>query len=260
MIKSMCGEGADTIMMIPDNNQNNDAEDSLREKGIYYITGEIEPNSLLSIQQDILLKHLNPKWEDDIQIFINSCGGSCSETWALIDLLDFVKMDVWTTTIGEALSAGASILAAGTKGKRRATPNASIMVHTVAGGIFGNTAQIAAQAKALEQEHRRDIRFWITRTNLTTEKELREKLLLDVDNFLTPEQALAFGIIDEVLGSQKVVVEPLPVQSTKTEFPIKISFQKETKKQVKQRARPIPASQSTSKGKKQIVQKERRRK
>lgn len=231
VIKSEYEDGADIIMLTSDNNQNSDVADQLRSKGIYYITGEIEPDSLLLVQQDILLKHLNPEWKDDIQIFVNSVGGSCSETWALIDLLDFVKMDVWTTVVGEALSAGAAILAAGTKGKRRATPNASIMIHTVAGGIYGNIAQIAAQTKAFDQEQRKDIRFWTSHSNLTTEEDLCKKLLLDVDNYLTPEQALSFNIIDEIIGLNKQVEkDSIPVVKDKTKILTKTQQDKQIRK------------------------------
>jgi ATP-dependent protease ClpP protease subunit len=72
----------------------------LKKKGIYYITGEIGFNSLLDIHQDILLKHMDPKWTDDIQLIINSYGGYVAEGYSLIDLLDWVRMDVRTIAIG----------------------------------------------------------------------------------------------------------------------------------------------------------------
>ena len=215
--------------------QNNDAEDSLRIKGIYYITGEIDSNNLLPIQQDILLKHLTPDWKDDIQIFINSAGGSTTETWAFIDLLHFIRMNVWTTVIGEASSAGAIILASGTSGMRRAAPNASIMIHQFFGGMAGNYAEIAAQSKDIELEQARHLRFWTQCSNLKTKEEVEKKLLLRVDNYLSPLQALEFGIIDTILGQEKnevcnidrdvlesaVASQPQP-ETTKKEKPNKI--------------------------------------
>ena len=90
----------------------------LRKKGIYYITGEIEDESLVEIHQDIVLKHLDPKWKDDIQVIVNTVGGYCPETWGLVDLLDYVRMDVRTVGLGECCSAGAVLLASGTPGKR----------------------------------------------------------------------------------------------------------------------------------------------
>jgi ATP-dependent Clp protease protease subunit len=239
-------EGADIIMVTSDNNQNSDASEILRSKGIYYITGEIEEDSLLSIHQDVLLKHINPEWKDDIQIFVNSPGGSPVELWSFVDLLDFIRMDVWTTAIGEVCSAGGIIVAAGTHGKRRMTPNASFMVHQFSGGISGNYAQLTAQATWLHQEQARHLRFWKKHSNLKNDADLCKNLLLEVDNYLTPEQALAFGIVDEIIGSQKTVVpEPPPTVTDKTTFPIKIPFAKKAARPKKAR----PACKSSTKGK-----------
>ena len=82
-----------------------DAEDALRNAGIYYITGEIDTDSLLAIHQDILAKHIDPSWRNrEIQLVINSIGGEVSEGWMFLDLLDFVRMDVRTVGMGEICS------------------------------------------------------------------------------------------------------------------------------------------------------------
>jgi ATP-dependent Clp protease protease subunit len=193
----------DFILPTSSNDQGNDIEENLRNRGIYYIVGEIDTGTLIPIQQDLLLKHLTPSWKDDVQLFINSCGGCAQEMWALVDLMEFVRMDVWTTVIGQASSAGAVLLAAGTKGKRRAAPNASIMIHQVAGGLGGNYSQIVAQSKDYQMEHMRHLKFWARHSNLGTIEEVEKQLVLTVDNSLSIETAMKFGVIDEILGYEK---------------------------------------------------------
>lgn len=176
-----------------------DTEEQLQSRGIYYIVGDIELGGLKEIQQDILLKHLSPKWQDDIHIFINSPGGVLSETWALVDLLSTVKMDVWTTGIGEICSAGTILLAAGSPGKRRVMSNSGLMIHHFSTGHYDSYPQLVAAAVGDKLEQERNERFWLTHSNLSTVQEVKEKLLTVTDNWLTPSQALSLGIIDEVI-------------------------------------------------------------
>lgn len=180
------------------------ASDKLREKGIYYISGEIETGSLLDIQQDILLKHLDASWEDDIQLIINSCGGDCSEAWALVDLLDWIKMDVHTTGLGTCASMGAILLAAGTPGKRIAGKNTSIMVHgAFMTGIDGNYQELIAATIDMQQEFNRAIRFWKEHSSCKTDDEVKKLFLNGFDHHYTPEEALKYGLIDHITGQPK---------------------------------------------------------
>lgn len=185
------------------------ASDELSEHGIYFITGEIDRDSLLPIQQDIMLKHIDPSWSGDIQLFINSLGGSAIETWAFIDILDMVRMDVQTTALGYVASAAACIFAAGTKGKRRATQNATILVHQFSTAIGGNYSELVNAQRDLDREMQKDIRFWKEHSNLDEEKVVSQ-LLKGLDTALTPEEALELGIVDEIMTSRKVPeVKPL---------------------------------------------------
>jgi len=176
-----------------------DAADQLKSKGIYYITGTINEDSLLDVHQDIILKHLDPAWVDDIQIIINTCGGLVAEGWALIDLLDWVRMDVKTVGLGECASTGACLLAAGTKGKRVISSNTSIMIHAATHYIGGDKPSLISQMKYVEEEYERDVNFWIKHSNLKNIKEVEKHLLTSKDVYLTGEQALAFGIVDSVI-------------------------------------------------------------
>ena len=185
----------DNIFSSDDSNR-----DNLAKLGVYYITGEIEQNSLLYIHQDVLLKHLSDKWNKAIQIIINSPGGLVSETWALIDLFDYVKMDVQTIGMGYIGSAGALLLASGTKGKRIISKNSHLMVHQFEAGAIGNYSQLVAEQKGLELEQQRHISFWTEHSKFTTEKEVIDNLLKGQDINLSPREALSFGIVDQILG------------------------------------------------------------
>lgn len=175
----------------------------LTEQGIYFINQEIELSTLTPICQDLLLKHLSPKWEADIQIYINSPGGVMSEAWALVDLLDLVKMDIQTIGIGLTCSAGAIILSSGTKGKRFITQNTEIMIHEFEASMDGNFSSLKANSRSLELEQFRHIRFWTNHCNLQTEQEVRQKLLNGKNFFLSPEEALELGIVDHILENPK---------------------------------------------------------
>jgi len=179
-----------------------DPKEELTKKGIYYITDMIETDSLLAIQQDVLLKHLDPKWEEDIQIMVNSCGGSVPEMWALIDLLQWIRMDVCTTGLGDCASAGACLLSCGTPGKRLCAPNTSIMVHGAQLFMFGRNDRkgLASISKMMEDEHEKDIKFWIKHSKYTTKKQIEEKFLNGEDHWFTAMEALKHGLVDEVVG------------------------------------------------------------
>lgn len=178
--------------------------DLLQQKGIYYITSAIQQDSLLSIQQDILLKHIEGNWKGPIQLFINSPGGIAPETWCLVDFLEYINFEIWTTGMGQVCSAGASLLACGTKGKRRVMPNTTIMIHQFSAMSEGNYSQLVAEMTQFRMEQDRDIKFWLEHSNLKTEKEVLEKILKPTDTYLSPEQALELGIIDEVITKKQI--------------------------------------------------------
>lgn len=185
------------------------SSEKLREKGIYYITGSIEQDSLLEIHQDILLKHLDPSWKDDIQLIVNCLGGEIPEGWAFIDLLKFIRMDVRTVGMGECCSLGAMLVACGTNGKRIAAQNLSLMVHGASSFNFinGNKQQIIAQMKWVEHEHERDINFWIQHSKHKTRKQIEKYFLNGSDQYFTAEQALNHGIVDFIQMTSKDNVE-----------------------------------------------------
>jgi len=186
-------------------NPGSDTSSQLEGKGIYYITGEIEPDSLLHIHQDILLKHIDPHWQEDIQLIINSPGGAAPEGWALIDLLDYVRMDIRTTGIGCIASLGTMILAAGTPGKRSLMPSSSIMtheVHLMIGPTVIRKQDLTAYEQDMRQEYQRTLDFWLRVSGLKTVSAVEKKLLGPVDHYFTPQEAVELGIADLIIGQQ----------------------------------------------------------
>jgi ATP-dependent Clp protease protease subunit len=186
-----------------------DTSEELKRKGIYYLVGEIESGSLIQTHQDIILKHLDPNWHGEIQLIVNSCGGESSEMWALIDLLDWVRMDVRTIGMGLCASAGAMLLAAGTPGKRIAAKNLTVMIHQGWTVVEGKHDELIAQTKYVTDEQKRDIRFWIEKSRYKSPETVQKYLLHSTDNYFTAKEALRHGIIDEVIGLPKEdIVKP----------------------------------------------------
>ena len=141
--------------------------------------------------------------ERDIEIYINSPGGSFTALTAIYDTMRYIKPDVRTVCLGQAASAAAVILAAGTKGKRLALPNSRILIHQPATeGGYGQSSDIEIQAREILRIRSLMEQMLSEDTGKTMEEISRD---IERDKYLTAEQALEYGIIDEVLTSLKAV-------------------------------------------------------
>ncbi|HJN51363.1 MAG TPA: ATP-dependent Clp endopeptidase proteolytic subunit ClpP [Pseudomonadales bacterium] len=167
---------------------------------IIFIVGPIEDMvANLVVAQLLFCESENA--DKDIQLYINSPGGSVTSGLAIYDTMQFVHSDIRTMCIGQAASMGALLLAGGTKGKRTCLPNSRVMIHQPSGGSQGQASDIEIQAK--------EILFLRERLNLIladhTGKDL-ETIAQDTerDNFMTAEQALEYGLIDEVQDPRTV--------------------------------------------------------
>ena len=141
--------------------------------------------------------------ERDIEIYINSPGGSFTALTAIYDTMRYIKPDVRTVCLGQAASAAAVILAAGTKGKRLALPNSRILIHQPATeGGYGQSSDIEIQAREILRIRSLMEEMLADDTGKTTDEVSRD---IERDKYLTAEQALEYGIIDEVLTSLKAV-------------------------------------------------------
>ena len=132
----------------------------------------------------------------DIHLYINSPGGSVTAGMAIYDTMKYIKCDVEVTCIGMAASMGAFLLSSGTKGKRYALPNAEIMIHQPLGGAQGQATEIQIAAEHILKTRERLNRILAENTGQPLEVISRET---DRDNFMSAEEAKAFGLIDEVI-------------------------------------------------------------
>ncbi len=152
----------------------------------------------LVVAQLLFLEAEDP--DKDIQLYINSPGGSVSAGFAIYDTMQYIKPDVSTICIGMAASMGAFLLAAGAKGKRFALPNADIMIHQPLGGTQGQAEDIRIHAEKILQTRELINKILSERTGQPLERIRRDT---DRDFFMTAEQAKEYGIIDEVIKSRK---------------------------------------------------------
>ena len=132
----------------------------------------------------------------DIQFYINSPGGSVTAGMAIYDTMQYIKCDVATICVGMAASMGAFLLSAGTTGKRMALPNAEIMIHQPSAGTQGQITDMAIHMKRLETIKARMNRIMAENTGKSIEEVTAA---CERDNFMTAEEALAFGLVDRVL-------------------------------------------------------------
>jgi ATP-dependent Clp protease protease subunit len=154
----------------------------------------------LVVAQLLFLEAEDP--DKDIQLYINSPGGSVSAGFAIYDTMQYIKPDVSTICIGMAASMGAFLLAAGAKGKRFALPNADIMIHQPLGGARGQAEDIRIHAEKIIQTRELINKILSERTGQPIEKIRRDT---DRDFFMTAEQAKEYGIIDEVITTRKFI-------------------------------------------------------
>ena len=162
---------------------------------IIFLSDEVnDATASLVVAQLLYLEAQDP--DKDISFYINSPGGSVTAGMAIYDTMNFIKCDVSTVCIGMAASMGAFLLSAGTKGKRFALPNSEIMIHQPLGGAKGQATDIKIQAELILRT--RDKLNKILAEN--TGKSI-EQIAIDTerDNYMTAEQALAYGLIDKVI-------------------------------------------------------------
>lgn len=167
----------------------------LLKERIIFLGGEVnDVTANLVVAQLLFLESEDP--DKDIQLYINSPGGSVSAGFAIYDTMQYIKPDVSTICVGMAASMGAFLLAAGAKGKRFALPNADIMIHQPIGGARGQAEDIRIQAEKIIEIRERINKILAERTGQPLEKVAKDT---DRDYYMTAEEAKRYGIIDEVI-------------------------------------------------------------
>ena len=169
----------------------------LNERIIFLGTAVDDQIANLVVAQLLHLESQDP--DKDISIYINSPGGSVYSGLAIYDTMQFIKPDVSTQCVGMAASMGAFLLAAGAKGKRFALPNSTVMIHQPLGGFQGQASDIAIHAKYILALRERLNKLMALHTGKSVEEVARDT---DRDNFLTAEEAMAYGMVDKVLQNR----------------------------------------------------------
>jgi len=152
------------------------------------------------IAQLLFLQMSDPK--KDIHLYINSPGGSVTSVLAVYDTMQYLTCDVNTYCVGQAASMGAVLLAAGTKGKRFALPNANIMIHQVLGGAEGQASDVEIRVKYMLKLKQRLNAILAKHTGRDIEQVEKD---CDRDNFMSAEEAKKYGLVDQVVQSRKEI-------------------------------------------------------
>lgn len=166
---------------------------------IIFLGGPIDDDTAnLVIAQMLFLEAEDP--DKDIFLYINSPGGSVSAGLAIYDTMQYLKCECATICVGLAASMGAFLLAAGAKGKRKALPNSEIMIHQPSGGAQGQATDIRIHAEQIIRIREQLNRILAERTGqpLETIEQDTER-----DNFMTPEQAKEYGLVDEIIAPRR---------------------------------------------------------
>ena len=167
----------------------------LLKERVIFLSGPVEDiGANLVVAQLLYLEADNP--DKDISLYINSPGGSVTAGLSIYDTMQFIKPDISTLCVGQAASMGAVLLAGGTKGKRHALPNSRVLIHQVMGGFQGQASDI--------EIHAQEILSIKEKLNLILSKHSGQKIDKiakdsDRDNFMSPEEAVDYGLIDSVM-------------------------------------------------------------
>lgn len=175
----------------------------LLKERIIFLTGQVndEMSSLICAQL-LFLESENPK--KDIYMYINSPGGVVTSGMAIYDTMQYISCDVNTLCIGQACSMGSLLLTAGAKGKRFSLPNSQIMIHQPSGGAKGMASDIEIQANLILSMRKRLNNLYVKHTG---QKLAVIEKAMDRDNFMYPEEAKKFGLIDEIVESRQEIIK-----------------------------------------------------
>ena len=170
----------------------------LLKERVIFLTGPIEDyGANLVVAQMLFLEAENP--DKDIHLYINSPGGSVTSGMSIYDTMQFIKPDVSTLCIGQAASMGAVLLTGGEKGKRQALPNSRVMIHQVLGGFQGQASDIEIHTKEILSIKLKLNEILAKHSGQKVDKVAKDS---DRDNFMSPDEAVKYGLIDNVVDSR----------------------------------------------------------
>ena len=183
--------------------RNYDIYSRLLKERIIFLADEVnDQTASLVVAQLLFLESEDPN--KDIQLYINSPGGSVTAGMAIYDTMNYIKCDVSTICIGMAASMGAFLLSSGAKGKRLALPNAEVMIHQPSGGAKGQATEIQIVAENILKTKKKLNDILAANTGQSVEKIAEDT---ERDNFMSAEEAKAYGLIDEIVESRNAAKE-----------------------------------------------------
>lgn len=174
----------------------------LKERIIFLADEVNDQTASLVVAQLLFLESEDPN--KDIQLYINSPGGSVTAGMAIYDTMNYIKCDVSTICIGMAASMGAFLLSSGAKGKRLALPNAEVMIHQPSGGAKGQATEIQIVAENILKTKKKLNEILAANTGQSVQKIAEDT---ERDNFMSAEEAKAYGLIDEIVESRNAAKE-----------------------------------------------------
>lgn len=170
----------------------------LLKERVIFMTGPVEDiGANLVVAQLLFLEAENP--DKDIHLYINSPGGSVTAGLSIYDTMQFIKPDVSTLCLGQAASMGAVLLAGGAKGKRHALPNSRMMIHQVLGGFQGQASDIEIHTQEILTVKKKLNEILASHTGQKVDKIIKDS---DRDNFMSPDEAVKYGLIDSLVGAR----------------------------------------------------------
>jgi ATP-dependent Clp protease, protease subunit len=172
----------------------------LRERIVFLGTEVNDQSANLIAAQLLFLEADDP--DKEISLYINSPGGSAYAGMAIYDTMQYIKPDVSTVCIGMAMSAGAMILCGGASGKRYALPNSKVMIHQGSGGFSGSPADIQIAAREILEMTERMATIIARHTGQSHEQVMRD---IDRDRFMSPEDAVEYGLVDKIMPARVAV-------------------------------------------------------
>lgn len=167
---------------------------------IVYMAGDVDENSIPQVVAHML--HLASVNQKPIQFVISTYGGAVDEMFSLYDVIKFLPCPVHTIGLGKIMSAGVLLLAAGRKGKRMIGKNSRIMIHSMSGGAAGNIFEVLNEAAEMKRMQELMVGLLCKETKMP-KSEVERIMKMGHDFYLTPEQALKYGIVDKIIGDSE---------------------------------------------------------
>ncbi len=174
-------------------------DELLLENGVVFLVGEITPISGARVMMQMLYLE-DQRRGADINLYINSPGGSLDDTLAVYDTMQFLSSEIATFCIGRAYSGGAVLLCAGAPGKRHILPHAKVMIHQPYGGVSGHTSDIQIQAEQIIKAKHTLNEIIASHTGQTTERVAKDG---ERDHYFNAQEAKDYGLVDEIFKPQK---------------------------------------------------------